>query len=412
MTPRTCIVALRERSLVRYSVHARLLGVAALLASCSRPGDAWPTKEWPTATPASVGLDAKALADLDADIAAGKFANVDSMLVIRHGKVVYDRSYRNDYDTIYAKQIRDPGPLSLHDPMGPYNYFNPWWHPFLRRGDLHTMQSVSKSVMSVTIGAAMARGEFPSLDTPVLKFFDETKVANVDDRKRRMTLRHLLTMTSGLEWREDLPFDDPRNSSHAMETGFDWAGFAIDQPMQHEPGTVFQYSGGVAQLLAAVFERATGHDVEEYAATHVFAPLGIDHFYWKRTPSGLVNTEGGLYLRAHDLAKIGLLFSRGGVWDGRQIVRPEWVRDSVAPAVTASRTGVKYGYQWWLFPYVDGSRLAWTGLGWGGQYLIVVPEHDIVAVFTGWNIADEKERPLLRPGEALERVVRAVVQRR
>ncbi len=393
-------------------LHARWIAITTLLGACSRPAEEWPTRSWPTATPASVGLDERPLAELDADIVAGKLANVDSMLVIRHGKVVYDRSYRHDYDAIYREQIREPGALSLHDPTGPYNYFNPWWHPFLRRGELHTMQSATKSVTSVTIGAALARGEFPSLDTPVLKLFDEARVANVDARKRRMTIRHLLTMTAGLEWREDLPFDDPRNSSHAMESGFDWAGFAIDQPMQHEPGTVFQYSGGVAELLAAVFERATGHDLEEYAATHVFAPLGIDQFYWKRTPSGLVNTEGGLYLRAHDLAKIGLLFSRGGAWNGRRIVRPEWIEESVAPAVTVSSRGLKYGYQWWLLPYGAESRLAWVAWGWGGQYLIVVPEHDLVAVFTGWNIADEKERPLLRPTEALERVVRAVVQGR
>ncbi len=99
------------------------------------------------------------------------------------------------------------------------NYFNPSWHPNYRRGDLHTLQVVSKTVTSATIGVAGTRHEFPSLDTPVLKFFDESKVANVDERKGRMTIRHLLTMTAGLEWHENVPYNDPRNSSSHGSSG-------------------------------------------------------------------------------------------------------------------------------------------------------------------------------------------------
>ena len=131
----------------------------------------WPTHDWPTAAPAAVGLDAKVLAAFDADLAAGKYGLVDSMLVIRHGRVAYERSYPHDYDAIYGEQAKKPSGLNALDPGGPYNYFNPWWHPFYRRGDLHTMQSVTKTVTSVVIGVATARHEFPPLDTPVLSFF-------------------------------------------------------------------------------------------------------------------------------------------------------------------------------------------------------------------------------------------------
>ena len=296
----------------------------------------WPGRSWPTASPASVGLDARTLAEFDAEIAAGKFGYVDSMLVIRHGKAVYDRSYPRDYDQIYGRQARERSALNANDPSGPYNYFNPWWHPFYRRGDLHSIQSVTKTVASVVIGAAMARQEFPSVETPILSFFDEAKVANVDERKRRITIRHLLTMTAGIEWHEDLPYNDPKNSASVMEAGFDWVRYAIDPPMQHEPGAVYHYSSGSSQLLSHIFQRAVGQDIEEYAARHLFAPLGIERFYWKRTPTGLPDTEGGLYLRAHDLARIAYLYLRGGVWGGRQIVSPEWVKASVAPAATVS----------------------------------------------------------------------------
>jgi CubicO group peptidase (beta-lactamase class C family) len=368
-----------------------------------------PTKGWTTTAPAQVGLDGGALASLDAEIASGAFGLLDSMLVVRRGRVAYERSYSHDYDALTGKQARQPGTLGLHDPSGPYNYLNPWWHPYYRRGDLHTMQSITKTFLSVTIGVALARGEFPDLDTPILKFFDEAKVAHLDARKRRITIRHLLTMTAGIEWRENLPFSDPANSAHAMEASFDWAQFTIDQPMQYEPGTVFHYSSGATQVLAQVFERATGQDVEEYAARYLFAPLGIEQWYWKRTPTGQTNCEGGLYVRPRDLAKLGLLFARNGVWEGRQLVSPEWVKASVAPAATMSvASGIKYGFLWWLVPYAGGSRFAWAAVGWGGQMLYVVPEQDLVVVFTGWTILEDP--PKVRLSAMLERVTRAVAK--
>ena len=239
--------------------------VAGLLARPVMAQTEWPTKQWPSSTPAAVGLDANALTDLDSEIASGKYGYIDTMLVIRHGKVVYDRSYTHDYDRIYGKEAATPGPLNPHDPSGSYNYFNPWWHPFYRRGDLHTMQSVTKTVTGVVIGIATTQKMFPSLDSPVLKFFDTAKVSNIDDRKRRLTIRHLLTMTAGMEWNEDRPYSDPTNSCMVMEASFDWVQYAIDRPMAAEPGTVFRYNSGATQLLSHIFRVATGKDIEEYA---------------------------------------------------------------------------------------------------------------------------------------------------
>ena len=366
-------------------------------------------QSWPVTTPQAVGLDPKVLAELDADIAAGKYGYVDSLLVIRHGKLVYDRSYRQDYDKIYGKEAKEPGALNAHDPTGPYNYFNPWWHPFYRRSDLHSLQSVTKTVTSVIIGVATARGGFPDLSTPVLEFFDESKVANIDERKRRVSIRHLLTMTGGFDWNEELPYNDPNNSASLMEASFDWVQFAIDRKMARDPGTVFNYNSGETQLLSYIFHVATGRDIEEYAAEHLFAPLGIERFFWKRSPSGLIDTEGGLYLNPHDLAKIAYLYLNKGVCQGRPIVTPEWVADSVSPKIEVDKSGVKYGLKWWLFPYGDGSKTAWAGSGFGGQMPIIIPEHDLVVVVTGWNILPEG----LHFGhkEAIDRVLRAIVDR-
>lgn len=117
-------------------------------------------------------MDPVALSTFDAEIAGGKYGLVDGLLVIRRGKAVLDRRYPHNYDSIYGADAQLPGALNSLNPGGPYNYFNPWWHPFYRRGDLHSLQSVTKTVTSVIIGVAIARGEFPALDTPVLSFFD------------------------------------------------------------------------------------------------------------------------------------------------------------------------------------------------------------------------------------------------
>jgi CubicO group peptidase (beta-lactamase class C family) len=179
--------------------------------------------------------------------------------------------------------------------------------------------------------------------------------------------------------------------------------------MARAPGAVFNYSSGETQLLAHIFRVATGQDIEEYAAKHLFAPLGITHYFWKRTPSGLIDTEGGLYLSPHDLARIAFLFLKNGAWEGRQLVTAEWVKASVAPSLNVGSGGVKYGYKWWLFPYgMDDARLAWAGSGFGGQMPIVLADYDLVMVFTGWNILADK--PRLSHRVAIDRILRAVVR--
>src|SRR6266851_708815 len=216
-------------------------------------------------TPESLGIDAAPLASLDADIASAKFPLVDSLLVMRCGEVVFDRRYPHDYAATYGKEAHTKGPLNARL-TGRYNYFDPAWHPYYHGTDEHTMQSVSKTVTSAIIGIAMTRGDFKApLSTPVLHYFDEIKVKNIDARKRRMTLRDLLTMTSGMDWNEDLPYDDPANPSDLMEAADDWVQFVIDRPMKEEPGTVFAYSSGATELLAYIFKRETGADIEHYA---------------------------------------------------------------------------------------------------------------------------------------------------
>ena len=389
-----------------------IFAVSLAYASAAVAQATWPTKGWPNATPQSVGLNAAVLDSIDAEIKAGRYGYVDRMLVIRRGRVAYDRSYQHDYDKIYGDSVRAPGALNPHDEGSPYNYYNPWWHPYYRRGDLHTLQSVTKTITSVVIGTAVTRGEFPSLDTPVLSFFDVAKVANVDDRKRRMTIRHLLDMTAGFDWNESLPYADPNNAAIRMEGSYDWIKFTIDRPMAEDPGTRWNYNSGASQLLAHIFRSATKTDIEEYAARHLFAPLGIERWFWKRTPAGMVDTEGGMYLEARDLAKIWFLFMKNGMWEGKRVLSPEWVISSVTPSVPVgpAPNAPKYSLKWWLYPHPrDPARYVWGGSGFGGQLPSALPDEDLLVVFNGWNILPGG-RGLPR-GQVLSRIVGAITDR-
>ncbi len=360
---------------------------------------AWPTKGWTTSTPQTEGLDAVVLRRLDEELASGRHGYVDGMLVIRNGKVVYEKSYKNDYDRLFAS-APDRVP-------GPYNYYDPAWYPYEHRSDLHTMQSVSKSVTSAVIGIAIGRGEIPGVDAKALPYFAGYRIVD-DPRRGRWTLKNLLTMTAGIRWDENtVPYTDPANSCAAMEASTNWVQFVLDQPMAAEPGNTFVYSSGVTELLAQLLKKATGKHVDAYAAQHLFGPLGISRFYWKHTPTGHPDTEGGLYLMPRDLAKIGYLYLKDGVWNGSRILPEGWVKASTTARIKASgeEGDLSYGYQWWVLP---AAVPAFAAIGYGGQLLVVVPSLDLIAVFTGWNIYD---KPALTAPFVLDRVLEAVRKR-
>jgi CubicO group peptidase (beta-lactamase class C family) len=225
-----------------------------------------------------------------------------------------------------------------------------------------------------------------------MKFFNEGDILNVDQRKRNITLEDVLTMRTGIQWNESIPYTDPRNSCIRMEASNDWVKFVINRPMDNEPGTVFEYNSGATQLLSFIIKKSTGMYIDKYAEKYLFGPLGIRSYYWKRTPTKLPDTEGGLYLEPLDLAKIGALYLADGVWQGKQILPKGWVQSTVKPHVEDVAPGSPtnnygYGYQWWLMPNKNNpTAYIYTCAGYGGQYMFVVPGADLIAVFTGWNI--------------------------
>ena len=360
----------------------------------------WPTAGWLESTPALQGLDLAVLDRLDGEFASGKHGYIDSMLVIRNGQVVYEKFYQNDYDAAFKGQPDQQ--------RGPYNYYDPDWHPYYQRGDLHTMQSVSKSVMATLIGIAIGDGKISGSGVKVASYFDDYPAVDKDARRAAMTLEDLLTMTAGIQWDEDTyPYTDLRNTCAVMEASEDWTGYVLSLPMAAEPGSTYVYNSGVTMLLDHILYRATGQHALAYAEKRLFAPLGITEYYWKQTPAGETDAEGGLYLTARDLAKIGFLYLRDGMWGGQRILPAGWAEAATQPlAKPYPDWSWRYGYQWWLIPYEGGEQAyAWTGLGYGGQRLMVLPEYDLIAVFTGWNIY---AKPPLDGDYALKHLLEAV----
>ncbi len=365
--------------------------------------------DWQVAEPASLGLSASQLKAIHSDILSGRYGWIDSFLVIRHDQIAFEQYYQHDYEDIYGEASRVPGPLVIQNWNGPYNYLNPFWHPYYKTTELHSMQSVTKSIVSAVIGIAISRGDFPSLDTPVLSFFNEEKILHVDEAKRAMTLRDLLTMSSGLSWDEGVPYSEPANTFTVMARSPDWVRYTLNQPMSAQPGTEFNYNSGASLVLGQIFFQATGSDIEAYTVEHLFRPLGIEQYAWKRTPFGLADTQEGLFLSTRDIAKIASLFLHGGQWQSQRIIPQAWVRDSLRSAfIVSEKGGIGYGYKWWSqsYQYKGKAFTAHMGKGFGGQRPIFLPDLDLVIVVTGWNILPN--RPFFTAAEIIARVTSAI----
>ena len=358
---------------------------------------------WPRGEPADVGLDAAPLVDLAAEVAGGDFGYVDRVLLVADGQIVFDERYVQDYVEISRGQRGPIGcgtdacdtPEDVHD----FNYLNPDRHPFYQGREVHTLQSVTKSVAATLIGIAIQRGEIPGVGTPVFELLRDYDLSALDPRVRNATLEDLLTMRLGIEWHEtDRPLDDT-NTTLQLEKSDNWVAFTIGQPADSDPGVKWAYNSGASHLMSAIILQVTGRTTAEYAEANLFGPLGIRDYHWKKDPQGLPDTEGGLYLAAEDLARIGVLYLQDGVWEGQRLLPEGWVEaatarqvDDVAPDNPNWNWG--YGYQWWR---LDASGLdVWAGLGFGGQNLIVIPDRGLVGVINSWNVFG-RNTPLVIP---------------
>ncbi len=324
-------------------------------------GCSHPPSTWPTATPVEAGFKPALGESLDAAYAAGELEGLHGVVLIRHGKLVLERYYRGE-DEIWGRSI---GEVAFDAQTR------------------HDLRSVSKSIVGLLYGIALEAGQVPALDASVVAQFPQYPDLMADPARRAITVEHVLTMTTGMEWNEDLPYTDRRNSEVAMEYAEDRYRFVLEQPIVQPPGRDWDYNGGATALLGKLIADGSGRDLVAFAEERLFAPLGITDVEWTRGFDGEPAAASGLRLRPRDLAKIGQLMLEKGRWEGRQVVPAAWIEASHRPRIE-SVEGLSYGYQWWLG--VNQAGKPWqAGFGNGGQRLWIFPHLDAVLVVMAGN---------------------------
>lgn len=335
--------------------------------------DYWPTEGWQTSTPEEQGMDSEKLLEMmrfyEEKRAENELFRIDSMTIIRNGYIVAD---------IY------PNPLYPTD-------------------STHIMHSCTKSLMGALIGIAIEKGYLENVDVPICDIFADHGYQVTDERMKDVTVKHLLAMHTGIRTQDDIPHS--YRGLFEVQATEDWVEAVLSLPLDVEPGVRFDYSNLASFMLGAVIQKTSGMDTLSFAREYLFDPLGIEEVQWERNPQGYYITWARMWLKPHDMAKIGLLWLQKGKWDETQIIPADWVKDSITPhsypknyhdildengekdAEASQRNWVLqkfikpyhdgYGYQIWL----DRSG-SFAAMGASGQYIIVSPEENLVVVFT------------------------------
>ncbi len=304
----------------------------------------WPTKEWQVTIPEKQDMDVSVLNRITSYVQDSGL-DVDSIIVVRHGYIVYEK------------------------------YFRPPWD----KDKVHDIHSCTKSVLGSLVGIAIQQGKIKSLDDKMVDYFPNRTIRNLDERKRSITLLNLMTMKGGFDWAErTYPYSDPRNPMIQALRSNDTIQFVLDKPMATQPGTVWSYNGGYSQIFSAIITDKTGMNTLEFAKKYLFNPLGITKYIWRRDRQGIYNGGSGLSLTPRDMAKYGYLILNKGVWEGKQVIPADFVAESVKTQ-TIFNANFGYGYEsWWTIPQ-DGYYYA---AGIRGQKICVMEKQDMVVVTT------------------------------
>ncbi|MDH3890548.1 MAG: beta-lactamase family protein [candidate division Zixibacteria bacterium] len=314
-------------------------------------GEYWPTDGWRECRPEEVGMNSAALLLVHAYAADPEF-NTEGLVIVKEGYIVGEGYFRD---------------FSIDD--------------------RHYSYSVAKSFTSAVVGMAIDNGFITGIDEKVFQYYPQWQLPNTDPRKQQITIRHLLTMMSGIEWNEDDYYSDPsQNDAFIMHRRSDMNQYVLDKPMKDTPGEVWYYSTGNSQLLSGVVQGATDQTVYEYARPNLLEPLGIEEIGWDHDATGQTHTGSGVRATVREFAKFGYLYLNKGRWDKVQIVSAQWVNESVQPI---SNDLSHYGYHWWLKPVLSEHQNSIvpdsTFIAWGiyTQQIIVIPEERMVIVRVG-----------------------------
>ncbi|NLI97032.1 serine hydrolase [bacterium] len=328
----------------RFLPFAIVLNLVLMGSGCAKTPDYWPTDGWRTSPPEAQGMDSETLSKL-LEFIREHDMHMHSVTIIRHGYIVFDAYFW------------PASPSTLHD-----------------------IASCTKSLTSTLVGIAQDKG-YLDIDKTMLSYFPDRTVRNLDAEKQKITVKNLLTMTSGMKC-VNVPTEVTLNE---MLQSPDYVQFALDLPVTAEPGSKWEYASCGSHLLGAIVANSTGMSEEEFCRKNLFEPLGIDTFYWPRDRQGYNHGWGDLRMRPLDMAKLGFLYLHKGLWDSRRILSSNYVRKATKTR-TKFESGEGYGYQWWTYKF--GSYYA---KGRGGQRIFMAPVLDLIVVTTAGNSAAESD---------------------
>ena len=308
--------------------------------------DYYPTQGWQTSTPEAQGIPSGSLLDLLKSIKQNGY-NIQSITIVRNGYLVLDA---------YLFPFED--------------------------GQKHDLHSITKSVMSALIGIAIDRGYLKNENQKLTELFPGKKIENLDALKESVTLKDLLIMGSGFDCNDAT--ENNWAGTIAMKKSDDWTQYTLNLPMAQPPGKHFHYCNGVSHLLSAIIQESTGMTARAFAKKYLFDPLGITDIEWEVSPEGLSNGYAGLRMHPRDMAKVGLLYLNRGKWENEQIISARWIEASTQPYLDGRWAGEDYGYHWWVNP-----AGFYSAIGMYGQAIYVVPDKNLIAVFTAENTGND-----------------------
>jgi len=354
------------------TVSCRALAVALVAVGCAAGG---PDREaWVYQQPEEIGDGWRTASAADAGLDIDRFTLLMELLRQNPGHLVHGIVIAVDGALVFEE------------------YFDGRTHPTygevpvrFTRDRKHCLSSVTKSVTATLLGIAIDRGFISGVDAKVVDFFPEHADLMVG-AKAGLTLEHLVTMSAGLEWDENTySFRDSRNDlTRWFRYDGDLVRFVLARPLVAEPGTQFNYNGGLTNVLGEVIRRATGMRLDRFAEIYLFGPLGITDYTWYFVRPDFVYASGDISLLPRDMAKLGQLYLQDGVWNGERILSSAWVQASASAVFTVPEFWghVGYSHGWWPKSNAYGAG-AFAAAGWGDQAIIVMPEHRMVAAFTG-----------------------------
>jgi CubicO group peptidase (beta-lactamase class C family) len=336
------------------------------------------------------GFAADTLEKLDLGYRSGLLYGLHAVVVQRGGTLLFERYFAGE-DWFGGRSLG---------------------HVTFDASTLHDLRSVTKSVTSLIYAIALEQGKVPAPDARLLDSFPEYPDLASDPQRAAWTIGHVLNMTLGTEWNEDLPYSDPANSEIMMERAPDRNRFILDRPIAHKPGEHWRYNGGCSALLGHLIAKGAGQSLESFANDALFWPLGIAASEWRKGSDGVPSAASGLRLTTRDFLRIGQLMLAKGSWEGRQIVPASWIEACMTPAISIG-DGRRYSRQWYqsdqAVPAVKGALPMISANGNGGQRLFILPSLDLVVGTLAGNYNQPGQS--IVPNLVLQRIVLANLKR-